>query len=239
MRNWGIIITVFYSIIVVFFLFPHLSDTSMMISFNEYWKFINKPLLHGLNVFWIWIAILICGQALLLFLSVDTSWRRNKPRQHILVTSLLAGLLTGLLVFFYLWSLLVSIYSDKVLFTFFSSSYDLSQIEVISWWLGLWCFWGVLFYWYYRTSTGLVNKAVTWLLAGSVLELLIAVPAHVIVRHRDDCSAPIVTSWGIVTGIAVMLLSFGPGVLALYKKRIDSYAARRVDPDPATNRTSQ
>ena len=101
------------------------------------------------------------------------------------------------------------------------------MLNFYGWWLGLWCFWGALFYWYYRTSTGIVNKAVSWLLAGSVLELLIAVPAHVIVRHRDDCSAPIVTSWGIVTGIAVMLLSFGPGVLVLYKKRINGYAARR------------
>jgi hypothetical protein len=48
----------------------------------------------------------------------------------------------------------------------------------------------------------------------------------VIARRRGDCSAPAVTSFGIVTGIAVMLLAFGPSVLFLYKKRLDAYTAR-------------
>jgi hypothetical protein len=83
-----------------------------------------------------------------------------------------------------------------------------------------------VFYLYLRGSSQPVNRALTWLLRGSVLELLIAVPSHVIVRRRDECCAPILTSFGIVTGIAVMLLTFGPGILLLYKKRIESYRNR-------------
>jgi hypothetical protein len=47
--------------------------------------------------------------------------------------------------------------------------------------------------------------ALSWLLRGSILELLVAVPCHIIVRRRHDCSAPIITSFEIVTGIAIML----------------------------------
>ena len=90
----------------------------------------------------------------------------------------------------------------------------------------LWLLWAVVFFLYLRKASELVNRVLTWLLRGSVLELLIVVPSHVIVRRRGDCCAPAVTSLGIVTGIAIMLLSFGPGILLLYKKRLDAYKAR-------------
>jgi hypothetical protein len=63
---------------------------------------------------------------------------------------------------------------------------------------------------------------------GSILEMPVAIPCYLIVRRRQDCSAPAVTSFGIVTRVATMLISFGPSVLFLYKKRLDSYATRSV-----------
>jgi hypothetical protein len=77
-----------------------------------------------------------------------------------------------------------------------------------------------------RNSSGVINRLISWLLKGSILELLVVVPCHIIVRRRHDCSAPMVTSFGIATGIAIMLLSFGPSVLFLYKKRLDAYPPR-------------
>jgi hypothetical protein len=68
-----------------------------------------------------------------------------------------------------------------------------------------------------------MTRALAWMFRGSVLELLIAVPAHVIMRRRHDCSAPVVNRFGIASGIAIMLLSFGPSVLLLFKKRMEGH----------------
>ena len=64
------------------------------------------------------------------------------------------------------------------------------------------------------------------LLALMGLAFLIAVPAHVIIRRRNECSAPVINSFGITTGLAIMLLSFGPSVLLLYKKRMAGYSTK-------------
>lgn len=56
-------------------------------------------------------------------------------------------------------------------------------------------------------------------LKGSILELLVAVPTHVVARHRDYCCAGFLTFCGIVFGAAVMLLSSGPGVFFLFVER--------------------
>jgi hypothetical protein len=58
-----------------------------------------------------------------------------------------------------------------------------------------------------------------WLIAGSILELLVAVPTHVVVRRRPDCCAGFWTGAGICLGVAVMIISFGPSVLLLYYRR--------------------
>jgi hypothetical protein len=57
------------------------------------------------------------------------------------------------------------------------------------------------------------------LLKGSILELLIAVPTHIIARYRDYCCAGFMTFIGLTMGISVMLFSFGPAVFFLYVER--------------------
>src|SRR5262249_55187431 len=59
-----------------------------------------------------------------------------------------------------------------------------------------------------------------WLIAGSVAELLIALPSHVVLRQRQECCAPMITSAGLATGLATLLVALGPGVLFLYRARL-------------------
>src|SRR5262249_22182945 len=74
----------------------------------------------------------------------------------------------------------------------------------------LWLIWAMIFYLFARQddSPRLLKRTTRWLLRGSILELLVAVPSHIIVRNRHDCCAPLGTFWGITTGLSVMLLCF-------------------------------
>jgi len=91
----------------------------------------------------------------------------------------------------------------------------------------LWGIWAVVFYRFSKKAPPdqLLARTMRTLLKGSILEVLVAVPCHVIVRHRDDCCAPLGTFLGIATGLIVMLASFGPGVFFLFVER-----ARRLRP---------
>ena len=228
MRKWGILISAFYAFIllvlvvpgVVFLAGPDFSDHALRDTYADW-------------LVWITVLIVLSAQALLLFLSVDTSHKRLKPRTHILVSCAVVALLTALLSTAVILSLGVAIRGDKF-FDFFD---DFSKrfldndkyfgiFWIIIFWGTLWLLWAILFYFYYRNSSPVITRIISWLLKGSILELLIVVPCHIIVRRRHDCSAPAATSFGIATGIAIMLLSFGPSVLFLYKKRLDSYSSR-------------
>ncbi|HVK08051.1 MAG TPA: hypothetical protein VM597_04650, partial [Gemmataceae bacterium] len=70
------------------------------------------------------------------------------------------------------------------------------------------------------------------LVAGSALELLVAVPLHLVVRRRAQCCAGLATGFGIGVGVVMMLLVIGPAVVFLYYRRY-----RQVyTPDPQRTR---
>lgn len=223
MRKWGVLISVFYALVVLGLLFPAgiLLVAPKSIPWSDFLTALANT--YKVWVFWIPAGVVLSGQALLLFLSVDTSWRRLKPRMHIYVSCAVAGMLVALLTFALVFSLKTAIQGDKLDQI---GDRTITGAQALGFAGLLWLCWGFVFFAYLRNSSEAVTRIVSWLLRGSVLELLVAVPCHVIERRRDDCCAPMVTSFGIITGIAVMLLSFGPSVLLLYKKRMDAYARR-------------
>jgi hypothetical protein len=218
MNKWGIAVTTFYLLVLVCLVLPGVHAITM------------KPMWSGLPKFyadlsqewmaWLWVGILGGGQALLLFLSVDTSHRKLKPRRHVLLSMATAAILVALLTQAAAYSLLGVIYGDGgPLWKFLLDGSG----RIIVLLLALWLLWGLLFYLYAKGTPTAATRLLGWLMKGSILELLIAVPCHVIVRRRGDCCAPLLSGYGIATGLAIMLLSFGPSVLFLYQKRLERY----------------
>lgn len=212
MRKWGLIITLLYLVIVLALLVP---GTIFLITDSRQVFLDNMRGAYRTGFTWVNIGFFVIAEALLLLLTVDTSQRRMKPRAHIFVSAATTGVLLAILTFAVVFSLVAARWGDGF-------DVKLNGMTVAATFFASWIAWGIIFYRLTRDADDAVTRAVSWLLRGSVLELLIAVPAHIIVRRRHDCSAPIATGFGISTGIAIMLLAFGPSVLLLYKKKMDA-----------------
>lgn len=215
MRKWGWIVTALYAFIVIAFLIPAVPFL------------IKVPHAHtrdfqdayGSWITWSCVALILFSQMLLLWLSADTTRKKLKPRTPVVVTAITSGFLMMVLTFLVALCLMVAVWGDD--------PPDRLIIPLLTLG-GTWIVWGVLFYRLCRNLDDPVTRALRWLFRGSVLELLVAVPTHVIVRRRGDCCAPAGSAFGIVTGIAIMLISFGPSVLLLVKKRIERYAVKEL-----------
>jgi hypothetical protein len=84
--------------------------------------------------------------------------------------------------------------------------------------LASWVGWGFLMFAHTRDLPRFkaLSRLSNLLIAGSLAELLAAVPAHVVVTRRPGCLVGLGTLIGIVAGLSVMTFSFGPAVVLLF-----------------------
>lgn len=226
MRNWGIVVTGLYAVIVLLLL-----SVGMVLLAEGREAFAMWPpadfqdlLLLAMVV----TGILLCGEGLLLFLSVDTSWRRLKPQRHAKVTAGLVGIMVTVLFVAVCFAIAAAVWGDNVDIPILDDV-DQKEIQLVVFLATvgiIWIIWGVVFYRYSKRSSDVADSGVSWLMKGSVLELLVAVPCHIIVRQREWCCAQYVSAYGIAAGIAIMLMAFGPSAMFLYKKKLDEYKNR-------------
>ncbi len=164
--------------------------------------------------YWLTVIILTLAQALLLVVPVKAAGEIEIRPRHILAPILAGALAMGLLAAFTLWSVIVAIRGDE------AGGFAASAVVAVL--LAAWVFWFFVFRSFARSGDepgGVITRITRTLHTGSTLELLVAVACHIVVRRRGDCSAPIVTSYAMAAGIAVMFLSFGPGVFYLFAMR--------------------
>jgi hypothetical protein len=210
--------------------------------------------------YWICVAVFGLAQALLLVVPVGMAERRPPPRRRLIAPIITTGFLTGTLFLSGIFCLLCAAFADDAfeVFAFVGelartdssrnplgeelwTSPTLTGSPMLDFILGvvlvlgvLWFVWAMIFYQFAKADApdALMKRSVRWLLRGSILELLVAVPTHIFVRSRGDCCAPMGTFWGIASGVAIMLLCFGPGVFFLFAERFGRLRPER-SPVPA------
>jgi hypothetical protein len=250
MKRWAVLTVLLYALALVLLTLP-----VVLITFGN-WGLRNNISYNGglygmLQIYlawgyWLWLAILIAGQALLLLLPINIAERRLPARRPLKLPVIVTAFFLANLCFAGIFSILCAIFTDKAfdysnllaLFPTPTNQNGQPNVNNSGWGTLLtmmltvmvfWIIWAFIF----RRSTradspeALLTRVTRWLLRGSILELIIAVPSHVIVRRRDDCCAPAGTFWGIATGISIMLLCFGPGVFFLFVER-----CQRLQPKP-------
>jgi hypothetical protein len=233
MKRWAVLTVLLYalalivlSIPVVFIAFANWGKSDMNIKLHDIIEF------YSYWGYWLWLGVLIAGQSLLLLLPINIAERRLPARRPLKIPVIVTGFFLANLFFAGILSILCAIFTDHAFNVFdllnpltafnYQDNSNVGNIcGIILIVLAFWIIWAVVFRSYAKSDDpdALLKRATRWLLRGSILELLVAVPSHVIVRRRDDCCAPVGTFWGIATGISVMLLCFGPGVYFLFVER--------------------
>jgi len=177
--------------------------------------------------YWLWLGVMTVSQCALLALPVRLAEGRPVTRGPVWCMVLAGGLMAGGLAAAAFFSLYELLYTNK--------AGDPGHFNRCCWaalGLGLltWVLWAVVFDRISRNvpPEDLVSLQCRRLFQGSVLELLIAVPTHIVARCRDYCCAGFLTFIGLTMGVSVMLFAFGPAVFILFMQRW-----KRLHPTPS------
>jgi hypothetical protein len=173
---------------------------------------------YGQWQWWLWLAVMGLAQFSMLAVPVRLASRRPMTRTPVALTILAGGLMMGALVTGAVYSLCEFALSNDA---FEKPNDKLTNSIALGLGAAQWCLWALIFFRSSRTVApqDLLSRQCKWLLKGSILELLIAVPTHIVARCRDYCCAGMMTFVGLTLGMSVMLFSFGPGVFFLFVAR--------------------
>lgn len=217
MKFWGAVVVLLYVVILFVlsgplcgFLFfsPEKGWPDFLTGMNSaYMEYSHKGV-------WFFLAAVLIAQSALLSVPVEMASNRPVTKRTIIPLVIATSFTTGIL------------FAGGVL----AISEVFKQYPFENKWMFLavfffvWIFWAIVFYRFSKNiePRSFIERQCQWIYKGSILELLIAVPAHIYVRQRHDCCAGFETGFGIAFGVAVMLFSFGPGIFYLLIARINA-----------------
>jgi len=207
------LVILLYSLILSVLLIPLNLILLNTVSWGNVWENYCNALQS--KEWWIFLGIALIAQAAFLTVPVERAAQRPITKRSIIPLVLASSFMTTILVLGVVFSI-AEVISEKSLDIF-----DSKKLLPLIIFLSIWLIWALIFSSLNRKrdADSLVQHSCRLLLKGSILELLIAVPAHIYVRQRQDCCAGAMTFLGIAFGIAVMIFSFGPGVYFLFVNR--------------------
>ena len=216
MKRWALVVALLYSLMLAVLSLPVVTLAFLKPSSAAapQTSFIHDAVeWYGYWQLWLWLAVMGLAQAALLAVPVRMASRRPMSRRPLALTILAGGLMMGGLAAGAILSIYEFIFRDKGGDWMFWSATGLGVV--------VWFVWAVIFFRLGRATEpqDLVSRQCRWLLKGSILELLIAVPTHIVARCRDYCCAGFMTFIGLTLWFSVMLFSFGPGVFFLFVAR--------------------
>ena len=216
MKRWALVVVALYAVLFLVVTMPALTLIG-----GISWE--PSDFFLGTGWFWFWLVLMLATQVLLLALPVRVASRRPVTRGALWPTILGAGFMLAILLLGAGLSIAEIIVNDAIV------PVDAVLAGMLAVLVASWAVWSIIFYRMSRNgdSRDFISRLSRRLYIGSALELLIAVPSHVVARHRNYCCAGLDTGLGLCAGIAVMLLSFGPALYFLFIARW-----RRLHPKP-------
>lgn len=241
MRRGAIVVVILYGLIFILLTWPLFMIAFFPIEITPKTISVSKGVLFEqgkevFNIFLLWrywflVLVLIISQYLLLNVPVQVVDKRPVTKKSLWFSVLASSLMMGLLAFGFI-SAIGELITKSPTVGLTLGGDDLGEIKTAllkeplfqSALVGLimvWLLWAFIFYRWSKNLKPLsfIEKQCRYLYRGSILELLVVVPTHIVARSRNYCCAGLSTFIGISFGLAVMLFSFGPAIFFLYLQR--------------------
>lgn len=230
MQRWSIPVIVCFLLLLAVSVFPlaYIAEGSSARWWNTAMAFFRQGWFLGFA-----IVLTLCQIALLI--RVKPHPERPRARRRVWPAIIAGSFCFAAIGFSLIFAVSFAIYGDDEYQPFFYFIDEIDRLvpgnfegpitvgSMIAFFLMQWIVWSLVLRRLANKSAASdrpLDHFVRWLIVGSVAELLIAIPCHIIVRKRDDCCAPIFTFWGIATGWAILLMCLGPAVLFLIQYRL-------------------
>jgi hypothetical protein len=217
MKRFAVIAVLLYGAILALLTLPMLLD-----AFYPSIPFKDLASAYASWRYWVIIVIMMACQAALLGIPVSAAGKRPVSKKPVMFSVIASGFLAAFLVFGIVAAAIETFTEEPVAaLSILDMSGGKTTYFGLAGFIIVWLIWGAVFYRWSRKLEPkvFVEKQCRLLFRGSVLELLIAVPTHILARSKDYCCAGFSTFVGIALGISVMIISFGPGIFFLYADR--------------------